>query len=292
MIGGAGLLTLGVLSVAGRTEHLMTDLPFAATTPVSVSRVGLKARDAESLAAYYREVVGLQELGRADGAITLGAANRPLLVLEPDAAAKPDDPRSAGLFHTAFLLPSRADLGRWINHAIANKIAIDGASDHLVSEALYMTDPEGNGIEIYADRSPQDWKWNGDKVAMATERLNIPAVVAEVPAGDAGWQGAPENSIVGHVHLRVGRPEDAEACWNKEFGFDTVARYGGQAVFLSSGGYHHHIGANAWQSAGAGRRDPSRSGLAWVEMRSDNVTGETTREDPWGTVIRTVPGKA
>ena len=270
----------------------MSELPFAATTPVSVARVGLKARDAESLAAYYRKVVGLQELGRADGAITLGAANRPLLVLEPDPSAKPDDPRSAGLFHTAFLLPSRADLGRWINHAIANKIAIDGASDHLVSEALYMTDPEGNGIEIYADRRPQDWKWNGDKVAMATERLNIPAVVAEVPAGDAGWQGAPENSIVGHVHLRVGRPEDAEAWWNKEFGFDTVAKYGGQAVFLSSGGYHHHIGANAWQSAGAGRRDAARSGLAWVEMRSDNVTGETTREDPWGTVIRTVPGKA
>ncbi|TIX18412.1 MAG: VOC family protein, partial [Mesorhizobium sp.] len=121
----------------------MSELPFAATTPVSVSRVGLKARDAEGLAAYYRAVVGLQELSRADGVITLGAANRPLLVLEPDAAAKPDDPRSAGLFHTAFLLPSRADLGRWINHAAANRIAIEGASDHLVSEALYMTDPEG-----------------------------------------------------------------------------------------------------------------------------------------------------
>ncbi|PZV40269.1 VOC family protein [Mesorhizobium kowhaii] len=270
----------------------MSELPFAATTPVSVARVGLKARDAESLAAYYRSVVGLQELSRADGAITLGAANRPLLVIEADAAAKPDDPQSAGLFHTAFLLPSRADLGRWINHAIASKIAIEGASDHLVSEALYLTDPEGNGIEIYADRRPQDWKWHGDKIAMATERLNIPSVVAEVPAGDAGWQGAPENSIVGHVHLRVGRPEDAEAWWNQEFGFDTVAKYGGQAVFLSSGGYHHHIGANAWRSPGAGRRDPSRSGLAWVEMRSDNVTSPVTREDPWGTVINTVPGKA
>ena len=270
----------------------MSELPFAATTPVSVSRVGLKARDAENLAAYYRAVVGLQELSRADGAITLGAANRPLLVLEPDASAKPDDPRSAGLFHTAFLLPSRADLGLWINHAIANKFGIDGASDHLVSEALYLTDPEGNGIEIYVDRRPQDWKWNGDKVAMATERMNIPAVVASVPAGDAGWQGAPENSVVGHVHLRVGRPEDAEAWWRQEFGFDTVAKYGSQAVFLSSGGYHHHIGANTWQSAGAGRRDPARSGLAWVEMRSDNVKAEQTREDPWGTVIRTVPGKA
>ncbi len=99
-------------------------------------------------------------------------------------------------------------------------------------------------------------------------------------------------SVVGHVHLRVGRPEDAEAWWRQEFGFDTVAKYGSQAVFLSSGGYHHHIGANTWQSAGAGRRDPARSGLAWVEMRSDNVKAEQTREDPWGTVIRTVPGKA
>ncbi|RAZ89811.1 VOC family protein [Mesorhizobium hawassense] len=270
----------------------MSELPFAGTTPVSVSRVGLKARDAESLAAYYRAVVGLQELSRVDGAITLGAANRSLLVLEEDSSAKPDDPRSAGLFHTAFLLPSRADLGRWISHAAADRIGIEGASDHLVSEALYLTDPEGNGIEIYADRRPQDWKWNGDKIAMATERLNLPAVVGSVPAGDAGWQGAPENTIVGHVHLRVGRPEDAEAWWHDQFDFDTVAKYGGQAVFLSSGHYHHHIGANAWQSAGAGRRDPSRSGLAWVEMRSDNVKAETTREDPWGTVIRTVPGKA
>jgi catechol 2,3-dioxygenase len=292
MIGGAGLLALGASPGSGRTEHQMSELPFAATTPVSVSRVGLKARDAESLAAYYRNVVGLQELSRAGGTITLGAASRPLLDIEADAAAKPDDPRSAGLFHTAFLLPSRADLGRWINHAIADKIAIEGASDHLVSEALYLTDPEGNGIEIYADRRHEDWKWNGDKIAMATERLNSPSVVGEVPAGDAGWQGAPENSIVGHVHLRVGRPEDAEAWWLQEFGFDTVAKYGGAAVFLSSGGYHHHIGANAWQSPGAGRRDPSRSGLAWVEMRSDNVTSAVTREDPWGTVIRTVPGAA
>ena len=109
----------------------MGNIPFAVTTPVSVSRVGLRARDAEKLAGYYRAVVGLQELSRADGAITLGAAGRPLLVIEADPAARPDDPRSAGLFHTAFLLPSRADLGRWVRHAIDRKIAIDGASDHL-----------------------------------------------------------------------------------------------------------------------------------------------------------------
>jgi catechol 2,3-dioxygenase len=130
----------------------MSEMPFAATTPVSVARVGLKARNAEALAAYYRKVVGLEEIGRDGATIALGAGGRPLLEIESDPAAKPDDPRSAGLFHTAFLLPTRADLGRWIKHAIDQRIQIEGASDHLVSEALYLTDPEGNGIEIYADR--------------------------------------------------------------------------------------------------------------------------------------------
>lgn len=268
----------------------MSELPFAATTPVSVSRVGLRARDAEALATFYRTVLGLEELSRDGETIVLGARERPLLVIEADGAAKPDDPKSAGLFHTAFLLPSRADLGRWINFAVANRIAVDGASDHLVSEALYLSDPEGNGIEIYADRARDDWAMNGDQIAMATERLNIPALVGAVPEGDAGWQGAPENSVIGHVHLRAGDPAEAEAWWRDAFGFDTMARYGPSAVFLSSGGYHHHIGANSWSSAGAGLRDASRSGLSWVEMRSASAQSPSERHDPWGTVIRTVPG--
>ena len=271
----------------------MSELPFAATTPVSVARVGLKARDAESLAAYYREVVGLQELSRADGAITLGAAERPLLVIEADAAAKPDDPRSAGLFHTAFLLPSRADLGRWINHATANKIRIEGASDHLVSEALYLTDPEGNGIEIYADRLPQELEVerrqdrHGDRAAEHPRRSS-PTCRPATPAGRARRKTAlSATSICASAGRKTPRPggtrNSASTRW---------PNMAAQAVFLSSGGYHHHIGANSWHSAGAGRRDPSRSGLAWVEMRSDKATAETAREDPWGTVIRTVPGAA
>ncbi|HEY4191029.1 MAG TPA: VOC family protein [Mesorhizobium sp.] len=270
----------------------MSELPFAATTPVSVSRVGLKARNADALAAYYRAIVGLEELSRDGETITLGAKGRPLLVIESDPAAKQDDPRAAGLFHTAFLLPARADLGRWVNHAIAEKIQIEGASDHIVSEAFYLTDPEGNGIEIYADRPHESWKWNGSQVAMATDRMDVPGVIGSVPAGDAGWQGAPENTVVGHVHLRVGDPGAAEAWWHDQFGFDTAAKYGAQAVFLSSGGYHHHIGANNWRSAGAGPRDPGLTGLSWVEMRSANAANASKHEDPWGTVIRTVPDKA
>ncbi len=269
----------------------MSELPCAATTPVSVARVGLKARDADALADFYRTVIGLQELSRDGETITLGSPDRPLLVLERDPSAKPDDSRAAGLFHTAFLLPGRADLGRWINHAVADRIAIEGASDHLVSEALYLTDPEGNGIEIYVDRPREDWAWNDGQVAMATHRMDIPGVVGSVPEDDAAWKGMPENTVVGHVHLRVGDPRAAEDFWHREFGFDTVAKYGAQAVFLSSGGYHHHIGANTWQSAGAGPRDASRSGLSWVEMRSADAAAATEKKDPWGTVIRLVPDK-
>lgn len=291
LVGGAALPAVGAAARPGHTEPEMSNIPFAATTPISVSRVGLKARDAGALGAFYRDVVGLQELRRDGETITLGAGSRALLDIESDKAAMPDDPRSAGLFHTAFLLPTRADLGRWIKHAIDRRIPVDGASDHRVSEALYLTDPEGNGIEIYADRPHTSWRWNGSQVEMTTEQLDIGSIVAEVPAGDSGWQGAPEDSIVGHVHLRVGDPAVAAEWWNEEFGFDTVARYGAAAVFLSSGGYHHHIGANSWQSPRAGRRDPSRIGLAWVEMRSADAKSASTSEDPWGTVIRTVPGQ-
>jgi len=269
----------------------MTELPFSGTTPISITRVGLKARDAENLARYYAQVVGLQELSRSGGDITLGAAGRPLLVIESAPSAKPDDPRSAGLFHTAFLLPSRTDLGRWIRHAAGSRIPVDGASDHLVSEALYLTDPEGNGIEIYADRPKENWDWNGKQVAMATKRLDIDGLVAAVPAAAPEWTAAPENTIVGHVHLRVGEPTEAEQFWHREFGFDTVAKYGGAAVFLSSGGYHHHIGANVWQSAGAGQRDTDRSGLSWVELRASDRRFAGEKTDPWGTVIRTVEAR-
>ncbi len=140
-----------------------------------------------------------------------------------------------------------------------------------------------------ADRVEAERRSDRDGDASA---WTFPACRASVPAGDAGWQGAPENSVVGHVHLRVGDPAAAEDWWHRTFGFDTVAKYGAQAVFLSTGGYHHHIGANSWQSAGAGQRDTGRTGLAWVEMRSSDATGDGhSYEDPWGTEIRVVPGK-
>ncbi|MDP3896721.1 MAG: VOC family protein [Mesorhizobium sp.] len=286
ILGGAGAALLGAGASGARSETTMMDTPFAATTPTHIGRIGLVARDASTLAKYYREVVGLDEIANAGGHITLGVGGRPLLEIEQSAAVRPDDPRSAGLYHTAFLLPSRADLGRWIKHAIDKRIPVDGASDHLVSEALYLTDPEGNGVEIYADRPRSTWTWDGKSVRMATAQLDVPGILGSVPAGDAGWTGAPDQSLIGHVHLRVGNARDAEAWWTGEVGFDTVLNFGGQAVFLSTGGYHHHIGANSWQSAGAGPRDKDRTGLQWVELLSRGPVAEKRFTDPWGTEVR------
>lgn len=265
----------------------MAQLSYPATTPLSIGKVGLKVRDGDKVATFYREVVGLSELGREDGAIVLGAGERPLLVIETDPEAEPDDLREAGLFHTAFLLPQRSDLANWLRFAIDRQITLDGASDHGVSEALYLSDPEGNGIEIYADRSPENWTGPNGEAVIKTVRLDADDLLAS--ADGARWQGAPAGSMVGHVHLRVGDPAEAAAWWQEVMGFDLQARYGGSAVFLSSGGYHHHVGANSWHSAGAGRRDPARAGLAYVEVLSREASESETRQDPWGTEIRVVP---
>ena len=205
---------------------------------------------------------------------------------------RPDDPRSAGLFHTAFLFPERSDLARWTQHAIDTRIAIDGASDHLVSEAIYLNDPEGNGIEIYADRPRESWPFDGQMVKMATEPLNFQSLMGEIEGKASAWSGAPDETVVGHVHLRVGDPGEAERWWKDTQGFDTMARYGDAAVFLASGGYHHHIGANIWRSRGAGLRETDRTGLAFVDLLSEKVTDETVSSDPWGNEIRLLPKAA
>src|SRR5690606_3050326 len=188
------------------------------------------------------------------------------LEIEQFSAAKPDDPRSAGLYHTACLLPQRVDLARWIRHGIDKQLPVSGAADHDVSDALYLTDPEGNGIELYVDRPVKEWEWTDGEVKMSNSQLDVDNLMHLLSREGGEWSGAPQNTVIGHVHLRVGNAADAEAFWNNQMGFDTVNHYGGKAVFLSTGGYHHHIAANAWQSGGAAKRDKDRSGLAWIEL--------------------------
>ncbi|WP_370878860.1 VOC family protein [Phyllobacterium ifriqiyense] len=284
-----GTLALVGTAASTRAEAKMTDVSFAATAPTYVSKIGIKAKDADLLSSYYQDVVGLREISREGQSIILGAGETPLLEIE-QATVRADDPQSAGLYHTAFLLPERADLARWARRAIDKRTPIVGASDHLVSEAIYLTDPEGNGIEIYADRPHEKWTWNGSAVTMATEPLDVGNLLTEATAQP--WTAAPDGTMVGHLHLRVGNAKEAEAWWHKELGLQTVAAYGAGAVFMSTGGYHHHVAANAWQSRGAGRRDNDRSGLAWAEFSSADAKEEREIIDPWGNVIRIVPAKA
>ena len=292
MTGGIAALAVGAGALPARTETSMQELPFAATTPVSVGRVGLMARDADRVADYYKAILGLKELRRAGNVIGLGVADREILEIEQSAALREDDPRSAGLYHTAFLLPARADLARWTRHAIDKRIPVDGASDHSVSEAIYLTDPEGNGVEIYADRAPETWSFDGPSVRMGTQALNVPNLLDELLlVRDPEWAGAPDRTVIGHVHLRDGDVKAAEDWWNDQQGFDTMLNYGGQAVFLSSGGYHHHVGANSWQSRGAGPRAADRTGLGFVELLSKEATAESASRDPWGNEVRVLPAK-
>lgn len=267
-----------------------TGLPFALTCPIHVAEVGLKAHDVEKVADYYRAILGLETLASPAGSVVLGAGGVPLLNIDPaPRGALPDDTRQAGLFHTAFLMPTRADLGRWILHASESRLPVDGMADHLVSEAFYLTDPEGNGVEIYSDRPADSWDWDGETVRMATDPLDVNAIVAALDDPASRWNGAPELLRIGHVHLRVGDARAASDWWQSEVGLQQVTAMP-SAAFLSSGRYHHHVGANNWQSRGAGPRDPNRSGLSYVTLAGSGIAAEREIADPWGTHIRLRPG--
>lgn len=240
-----------------------------------IGRVALVVNDLERIAGFYRDAIGLEPLA-SDGTVALlGVGDVPLLELRSDKSARRAGPREAGLFHTAFLLPDRADLGRWLKHAARSRLQLQGASDHEVSEALYLSDPEGNGIEIYADRPRDEWEWRDGTVRMGTYALDLDALAA---AGGADWAGMPQGSTVGHVHLQVGAIPEAEA-FMSGLGADITHRYPG-GTFFSWGGYHHHIATNTWNSRGAGPRDFPVTGLAEVE-----ILGALDRiaEDPWRT---------
>jgi len=276
---------------------------FANRTPLRIGAVGLKARDVSRLADFYSEAIGLDVLDRDAKTARLGAGGVPLLELEATPNAAPDDPRSAGLYHTAFLQPTRADLGRWLVQVARNRVALTGASDHAVSEAIYLDDPEGNGIEVYRDRLPEEWRWNGERIHMTTERLDLDNLAAD--AGSTAYAGAPAGLRIGHIHLRVGDLAVTQKFYSDLVGLDATAGRGG-ALFMSSGRYHHHVGSNIWQSAGAGQRDDNRAGLSWfafdaadegtraaalARLKAANVPLASSPQgpearDPYGTRVR------
>jgi catechol 2,3-dioxygenase len=195
----------------------------------------------------------------------MGPAGGPVLVeLEgrPDAPERPR--RSTGLFHLAVLVPCRPELARALRRVLEAGASFTGASDHLVSEALYLDDPEGNGIEIYRDRPRGEWSMEGGELRMATLPLDVEGVVGEMPAGPDG--GMPRETRMGHVHLQVRDIPEAEAFWSGVVGFEPTVRSYPGALFVSAGGYHHHVGLNTWGTAGAPPPPEGARGLASLEV--------------------------
>ncbi len=222
----------------------------------------LTVADLEAQAAFYRDAIGLRELRRSDDTVELGAPgdDLPLLVLEHRPAAPPRPPLTTGLFHLALLVPTRDELARAVHRVTSAGRRFTGASDHLVSEALYLDDPEGNGIEIYRDRPPEEWERDGEELQMATLPLDLGSVLSGVAAGDVG-EGMVAGTRVGHVHLQVADLPAAEAFYVGTLGFDPVVRSYPGALFVSAGGYHHHIGLNTWAGEGMAAPPPGALGL-------------------------------
>ena len=222
--------------------------------------VHLTITDLSRAVEFYQSVIGLQLLHRSDDLAWMGAGgDSPLLVLTENPDAQPKQPRTTGLYHLALLVPSRLDLARSLQHLTESSCPLQGLSDHLVSEALYLSDPDGNGIEIYADRPRDSWRTRNGQLELSTVPLNVDDLLMELGQQDAAWSGLPTETRIGHVHLHVSDLGQAEAFYRDLLGFDVVSRYGPSASFVSAGGYHHHIGMNTW--AGVGVPSPPADGV-------------------------------
>ena len=225
----------------------------------------LVVADLDHARAFYERALGLRELARVDGTVRLGVPpGRALVELDGRPGAPERPRRSTGLFHLAVLVPSRPELARSLRRVLDAGASFTGASDHLVSEALYLDDPEGNGIEIYRDRPREEWAYDGGDLRMATLPLDVEGVLGETPAGPD--EGMPEATTMGHVHLQVRDIPEAEAFWSGLVGFEPTVRGYPGALFVSAGGYHHHIGLNTWGTAGAPAPPDGARGLGRFEV--------------------------
>jgi catechol 2,3-dioxygenase len=227
--------------------------------------VHLTVADLARSLEFYRESLGLEVMAESADSATLGGGERRLLELVEVPGAQPA-PGRTGLFHFALLLPDRRSLALWVAHAVRERVRLAGASDHFVSEAIYLSDPDRHGIEIYADRPRSLWE---GQVAerMGTDPLDLEGLLAELddPATEP-FETQPFGTRMGHVHLQVSQIPASVEFYRDVLGFGLMAEYGGQAAFLSAGGYHHHVGANTWRSGGAGPPQPGAAALRRFEI--------------------------
>ncbi|MGG0288570.1 VOC family protein [Peribacillus butanolivorans] len=253
-----------------------------------VREVSINVMHLDNAIRFYQDIIGLQLLKKTDRKAVLTTDGKtPLLTLEQPADVIPKEGRTTGLYHFALLLPTRADLSIFLRHLLQTEYRF-GASDHDVSEALYITDPDGNGIEVYWDRPSSDWKWSNGEVAMGTDPLDGNSLLAE---SDAEWNGLPAGTLMGHIHLHVADLRKTEEFYMLGLGFTIVNRFGG-ALFTSTGGYHHHIGLNTWNGVGAPAPKKNSVGLNWYSLvfadeearnkvieKLNKIGAEATKED-------------
>jgi catechol 2,3-dioxygenase len=239
---------------------------------VHVSRVALRVSDLDGSIDYYSRLAGLELRGRDAGGAALGAPDGGPALLELRPAERPGRaPRAAaGLFHTALRYPDRRRLAAALRRVLASGARLTGASDHGVSEALYLDDPDGLGVELYWDRPREQWPEPrpGERVGMFTAPLDLEGVLS---AGDGELPEAAQGVDVGHVHLKVGDVDTAARFWTGEIGMQEMVRLGDEAAFLADGDYHHHVGVNTWLSRGAGLEPPEGPGLDAVVLAGDRA---------------------
>ncbi|MFM2353305.1 MAG: hypothetical protein RLZZ608_711, partial [Actinomycetota bacterium] len=284
----------------------------------SMGAVTLDVADLDGMTAYYRDAVGLSVLDATGPVVTLGragdlgTASVPLVIVRHSPELKHAGPREAGLFHTAILFETQAALAAAVyTVATAYPQRFTGSADHLVSQAFYFDDPEGNGVELYWDRDRTQWSWVHGSVEMATLGLDPNGFLREHLTDEALAAHGSAPAVIGHVHLSVGDVATAQHFYVDQLGFDLTTAFAGQAIFVSAGGYHHHMAMNVWRSSGAGRRMPTL-GLGQVDLvlpnadelgataerlqhhgvavRNDGRTLEL--DDPWGTLLRLTPAGA
>ena len=259
--------------------------------------VHLTVSDLDRSLSYYRDAVGLRELARENGRASLGGDDE-LLVLYEEPGARPSHGHT-GLFHFALLVPERRDLATWLAHAARDGVTLTGLSDHDVSEAIYLRDPDYHGIEIYADR-PRE-RWEGQVAQrLTTTPLDVENLLGELDDPESEpFDTLPPRTVIGHVHLKASSIPQTVAFYRDEVGFDVTASLADQAAFLSAGGYHHHLGANVWESAGAPTPPPGFAALRHATMvlpstdeRDELADRLRAESSPLGPLVRDPSGNA
>ena len=271
-----------------------------------LGRVVLQVADLDRSLTFYESVLGLRVLRSAErtAVLTAHATTRPLLELRERKGARPVTGRGRlGLFHFAILLPDRPSLGRFVRHLGEIDVRA-GAGDHVVSEAFYLNDPDGLGIEVYADRPREGWQRVGRELVMGTGSVDVPGL--EAVAGPTPWAGMPSGAVIGHVHLHVADIARASAFYSDALGFDRMVWSYPGALFFGAGGYHHHVGTNVWAGADApaAAADEARlvewtielhdssvvdavaASIAVARFAADRDGADVVARDPWGTAVR------